>query len=494
MEKEIKYGVPSSELDTVPMQEIVKEKNCKNVNKRKKSFRDDVLTSKTVQSQIVRSVCVSAAYMITGWTKGLIGPAFPDIMMISGADLENGSLFMTALYTGLLLGSVGGGVIYSKIDKYLLFTVSLVLYSVMVALIPWCSSYQLMVVAHAFLGVCGGLTSVGVGFESIAIWGPTPRGRSYLLVNSAAYAISSVISPLATAPFLLKHSVSINSNNSSWNSTSSVQSFYTTINNTNQSYIIDMELFNNNITTPSKSSKLYIAYTISAVLGLTIALLFFILFCQQGSVTIQKSSSDQLKFIGKYSLHLKRLQLFNISVFSVIQNAVDFTFTGYLATFCINYLGWTKTIAATITSVAFFTRLLGTTSGIFLLRYFRTHQLLLSATVASTVGFIGFTICAHVHFDVGIWISLCVIGIPYGLLWPNMLSWINEYLIPMRSEMAGLMNFTAGLGALLAPLLLGYLMEHVSLLWFCYLFCSKSLILTGNSVLMFVYTMPKDTK
>ncbi|XP_033763044.1 sodium-dependent glucose transporter 1-like [Pecten maximus] len=210
MEKEMQYGVRSSDLETVPMQA---DTHCN-----KSSETRDY---KTIQSQIARSVCVSAAYMILGWTKGQIGPAFPDIMMISGADLEKGSAFMTSLYTGQLFGSVMAGFIYPKMNKYLLFGFALVLYSLTVAVIPWCFLYELMVAAFTFLGVCGGMIGVGIGAEIVAIWGPTPRGRSFIMANSAAYSIASVLSPLVTAPFLLKQSVytPFNTNDTTWNIT-----------------------------------------------------------------------------------------------------------------------------------------------------------------------------------------------------------------------------------------------------------------------------------
>ncbi|OWF38210.1 hypothetical protein KP79_PYT19421 [Mizuhopecten yessoensis] len=177
-----------------------------------------------------------------------------------------------------------------------------------------------------------------------------------------------------------------------------------------------------------------------------------------------------------------------------MQNAIDFTFTGYLVVFCIDYLGWTNALGAMLTSVAFFSRLLGTLSGIFLVRYIQTHHMLLISTIVSTAGFIGLTISAHAYFDAGIWISVCAIGIPFGLMWPNLLSWINENLIPFGSEMASLFNVTAYPGALLAPLLFGYMMEEISLLWFTYLCCLKSVVLVINVIIMFFYTVPRETK
>ncbi|OWF38208.1 sodium-dependent glucose transporter 1-like [Mizuhopecten yessoensis] len=488
MEKEEKYGIQSSDLDAVPMQEINIGKDNSYEQKPKESFCSEFRNSNVIQSQIKRSVCNSGAYMIMGWTKGQIGPSFPDIMIISGADLENGSAFMTSFYTGRLLGSVLAGVIYSKINKHLLFGASLILYSLMVAAIPWCYLYELMVAAHTLFGVCGGILSVAIGCETVDIWGPTPRGHSYLMGNSAMYAIASVLAPLVTAPFLLQKP-HYNKNNTSWNSTSYYSPIYTLLNSTNQSGLRGMDLDNDKSAAINRSmSKLYVAYTISAVLSMLTAMLFLILFCQLGPSEKERSQKGESHFIGERSPLLKRLQLFNTSVFSVLQNAIDFTFIGYLPVFCIDYLGWTNAFGAMVTSVAFFSRLLGTLSGIFLVRYVQPHQILLISTIVSTAGFIGLTISAHFYFDAGIWISVCVIGIPFGLMWPNMLSWFNENLIPLRGAVSGFLHFTVFLGALLAPLLFGYMMKEISLLWFCYLCCIKSIVIVVNAILMFIYT------
>ncbi|XP_033761500.1 sodium-dependent glucose transporter 1-like [Pecten maximus] len=497
MEVGVKCGIQSYDHDAVPKQDVDIKDNDSSSEHKLKDISDESSNCKNTHLQIIRSVCVSCAYMVLGWTKGQIGPAFLDILMISGANLEKGSVFMTSLYAGQLIGSLLSGFAFAKMNKFLLFAFTLALYSLTVAAIPWCFLYELMVAAFAFLGVCGGIIVVAVGSEVVDIWGPTPRGRSYLMVNSVAAGIASVVAPLVTAPFLQKQPNynSACTYNISWNSTSSTPTLYSYINRTIQSRLNDMELSIGNSTLKTESdSKLYIAYTISAVLGLLTAVLFFVLFCQPGPVNEQKQNSGKLEFIGKRSILVKRLQLFNIGVFGLTQSAIDFTFAGYLAVFCINYLGWTKTLGATVTSVAFFARLTGTFSGIFLVRYFPSHQLLVISTIASTVGFIGLTISAHAYADVGIWISVGAIGFPFGLMWPSLINWININLIPFRNQISGSLSSCAYLGALLVPLLIGYMMAEVSLLWFCYLCCSMSVVLVINALLMLLYTGPSVKK
>ncbi|XP_069111643.1 sodium-dependent glucose transporter 1A-like [Argopecten irradians] len=490
MEKGMKHNVQSFDHEAVPTQDrhIWNENNSSEQSMKEET--EEVNIRKITNLQIIRSVCTSCVYLIVGWTKGQIGPAFLDIMMISGAEIADGSFFLSSHYAGTLIGSVLSGFIFANMNRYLLLCSTLALYSLAVAAIPWCSLYELMVAAFAFLGVLGGILIVASSAETVNIWGPTSRGRSYLMFNTLTSAVASVIAPLVTAPFLMTKTPfdKVNDHNS-WNTTFSGQSKYVYPNSINNSHSDDTHLpFVNASSAGQGDSTLYIAYTISAILSMLTASMFLILFCQPRPDNVENINKGKLEFIGKRSIFIKRLQLLNIGVFAVTQSAIDFTFYGYLAFFCINFLGWSKTLGATVTSVAFFARLAGTFSGMFLVRYISSHHMLLITTVVSTVGFLCLTISAYVYFDIGIWISVSAIGVPFGLMWPNVINWINVNLIPFRNQMSGFLIGSAYLGALLAPMLLGYLMEEGSFLWFCYICCAESVVIVINAILMVFYT------
>ncbi|XP_069114676.1 uncharacterized protein [Argopecten irradians] len=97
MDREGKYGVRSADNDSAPMQA--------DDTKSKQNLCHGIRHSTAIRSLIARSIAVSGAYMVLGWTKGQIGPAFPDIMMISGTNLTKGSTFMTSLFAGQLAGN-----------------------------------------------------------------------------------------------------------------------------------------------------------------------------------------------------------------------------------------------------------------------------------------------------------------------------------------------------------------------------------------------------
>ncbi|OWF38212.1 sodium-dependent glucose transporter 1-like [Mizuhopecten yessoensis] len=487
MDTELKYGVPGSEQEAVPMQKDDEyDEDNKVPEVKPSSFYAELRDNKVTRLQVIRSICVSSAYVVMGWIKGQLGPAFPDVIRISGVDLQKGSAFMTAYYTGRFLGSLLAGVIYSRMNKFLLFGISLVMFGLVVGSIPWCVLYELMIFAHVVLGIFGGILAVAIYSESVLIWGPTGRGRSYLMIHGAISIIASVLAPIATGPFLAKrHAYIFNSSSLAPTNVSVADNSTSSVANISFGSHYNETALRDPYDNPS---QLYIAYSISAGLCMVIALPFFRLFRFSKSNKMSFVTKEKNKFIGTFSIFLKRLQLFNVGVYSLFHNAVDFTFTGYLSTFCVKYLHWTNMSGAMLTSTAFFTRLLGSICGIVLVRFFKSHTLLLLSTTAYTLGFVGLTVSAHAFSDVGVWVSVCVIGIPFGLVWPNFLSWINASLIPVRGEISSFINVTAFLGALLAPMLFGYMMDEVSLLWFCYLCVAKSIVNIINAFLILCYS------
>ncbi|XP_060081170.1 sodium-dependent glucose transporter 1-like [Ylistrum balloti] len=169
-----------------------------------KSFKTEIRRKNETRFKLLQSLFLAMAFMILGWSKGQLGPAFMDLLFITGADLKAGSGFMTSYYAGRMLGSILAGVIYLKVNKYLIFVFSISINGIIVAAIPWCSQYELMMAAHVIHGVSGGVLDVAITSEAVKIWGPTARGRSYLQILAASFAVSGLLAPMATAPFLLQ--------------------------------------------------------------------------------------------------------------------------------------------------------------------------------------------------------------------------------------------------------------------------------------------------
>ncbi|XP_033761310.1 uncharacterized protein LOC117343109 [Pecten maximus] len=395
---------------------------------------------------------------------------------------------MTSYFAGRLVGAILAGAIHSKMNRYLIFVVAMVVNAIAVAAIPWCILYELMMTAHALHGISGGVLDVAVTSEGVSIWGDSDRGRSYFQILCAAFAVSGIFAPMATAPFLLP----TDTTGVSWNST-------------NTSLPVNMILSNNqsehsdNATMAiQETSRLYIAYSMSAGLTVIVTFPFLILFLRSGArcsiITVKKHVKS--KFIGNRHRSLKCFQFLNAMVFSAVFSTIDLTFGGYLTVFCVRYLNWKKIHGAILTSLILFSQLVGRIFGAFAVRALSSHALLMLSTVVCTLGFVGLAICAAVRFDTGIWISVCVIGVPLGVLWPGFVSWTNTNLIPVTGKVSSSMFISAFTGAMISPLFLGFMME-TSMMWFCYINFGESCIILTNALIMVWYTKyssEKDSK
>ncbi|XP_021373466.1 sodium-dependent glucose transporter 1A-like isoform X2 [Mizuhopecten yessoensis] len=447
--------------------------------------------NRVIRSKVILSICATFVYAMLGWCKGQTGPAFLDILYISGTDLEKGSAFMTSYSTGSAIGSIIGGSFYSKGNRYLLLVVALAIYSLTRALIPWCVLYELMITAHLAHGICAGVINVVVLSVAISIWGATSRGRVYLNMFLLSDSAAGLISPMVTSPFLLPRTKDIVMHNGPRNSTVATTSTFimegnaATANATTNSNIIQIEM---------PVSNVYIAYSISAGLAFLVTLPFIVLCAKWPKNGTKRSVNEVPHFLGNLPLTIKRLQLLNVGIFSTFYMAVYFIFTGYLPAFCVEHLRWTKASGAWLMSVVYFAMLGGRICGTYLAHFFKPMKMLVLSTFLHVVGLVGLSVSGVFLADVGIWISVCVIGIALGFTWPSLLSWTNENLIPVRGKVTAFILLMGSAGTLSSPLLFGYMMEEVSPIWFCFLNLGKTCITIVNVLLMFVYTRSVSSK
>ncbi|XP_060065127.1 sodium-dependent glucose transporter 1-like [Ylistrum balloti] len=259
-------------------------------------FLQDLKHNTDTRFKVILSICVSMAFNILGWTKGQLGPAFVDLLVISGCDVEKGSFFMTSYFTGRVIGPILAGFLSTKINRYMLLVFSLLANTTTVVAIPWCFDFYVMMAAHVLHGMSGGVLLVVVTKEAVSIWGPTTRGRSYLQVINAIFSISAFLAPVATAPFLIQQK-----EESSLVQTRhiNISSEYYAVSPTTSYLIYENSTGHQmNVTLPQPKSRLYIAYSISGGLAILAAFPFMVMYRTSSGVTEKPLNDKQLNFVG----------------------------------------------------------------------------------------------------------------------------------------------------------------------------------------------------
>ena len=68
---------------------------------------------------------------------------------------------MTAHSVGYLIGSLVSGILFDRLNKILLIFFAIFGNAVTVAIIPWCSRYELMILIHLVKGMFSGSLDAG---------------------------------------------------------------------------------------------------------------------------------------------------------------------------------------------------------------------------------------------------------------------------------------------------------------------------------------------
>ena len=89
------------------------------------------------------------------------GPTLLDLQKITGCSLDQASFFFNGNTIGYLVASMAVGLMFDKFNKLLLMFVPSVALSVIAAIIPFCTVYEVMVVMHVLKGFCMGITDAG---------------------------------------------------------------------------------------------------------------------------------------------------------------------------------------------------------------------------------------------------------------------------------------------------------------------------------------------
>lgn len=461
----------------------------------KLSFMERMKTDPTYKDKVILSLSICWSFVILGWLVGQFGPSFLDLRIITNTDLKKASSFLTSGSVGYLVGSLISGLLFDRFNKILLlflYTFTGVFFS---AIIPWCFLYELMMTVQFCRGFYGGGLDTGGNALLISTWGQD--GRSFLQALHFAFAIGGILSPLATAPFLLEEGHQRAGNSSLGNN---MTAYGTDLNMSQILYNTSMpSVIETGITTPipavttmdpasgysREDSKLYIAFSISAAMNLSSAIPFLILYLQarrrkrKNSIkTVEESKRITRELPDSY----KVLVLVSVCVYLGTYCAVEDTFNSFLTTYCVQHMGWTKAHGSYATSLFWAVYGLGRFSGIWLIKCIKPDKMIFGFTIA--LGSVLGALLAFGHFriDSGIWACAILTGAAMSIIFPTVFSWTEDELLPVSGKVASMFLISASSGTMINPIVLGYLMETLSPAWFTYLLFGESVVL----ILLFI--------
>ncbi|XP_033762964.1 sodium-dependent glucose transporter 1-like [Pecten maximus] len=455
----------------------------------------------TERQKLIHSIYIYMLFLVIGWIRGLFGPSFIDLLLISDVTLKIGSWIPTLAFIGYAIGCVAGGLLYDKISRNLMYATGVLLVGILTAGIPWCFIFALMAAAHFFQGLALGVADTVGNAEMISLW---RENKMMFFIIEFCYSLGVFVAPLVVAPFLSDVATSeyrgndTTSHNVTFKSNLQTLSPMTTI-PTNIQLVVGRGSDDNstygNLTQYTEShatvSRLFVPFSISAALAVLVSLPFFIKYFMGN---VQNSDDNSTQIDGESNemkkveetrprvlpTKLKVLCLLLISSMMFLGLSLCESSVSFIAVYCVDEIGFSPADGALVNAVSSACGIGAIAVAMFASRL-NTLVFLGIHTVGSIVGLLGLLLSSLGQINIGIWISSAVVGYFRSMIFSLIFTWTNTYITPTTGKISSLFMMCSCSGAAVGPLLLGWLMEEYSNLWFCYL------LLVFGVVLLLLY-------
>lgn len=229
---------------------------------------------------------------------------------------------------------------------------------------------------------------------------------------------------------------------------------------------------------------IYIPYLIATFVCVVAVSLYIILSLLFGNVyeksTITPVSGNKNVKERKYFLSKRMKILFTVLVALSLATYVmgERCFIGFLMTFIITKVGWSKAQGSQANSTFWIAFAAGRLSGILIVKYLRLSLVILVFFSLITTGAVLLWSAVVYENTPLVWVSIAVVGYGMSVIFASMFSWLSENIRRLTGKMASILFIFLSVGAMLIPILEGYLMDKVSQMWFVYSLLILSIIMT----------------
>ena len=300
--------------------------------------------------------------------------------------------------------------------------------------------------------------------ELVWIWGK--EGEMAMQSIHFAYSFGGVISPLTTEPFLTPNPEdNMNSTTVSLSNTSTTQTANWTEKSTST---------NNSTAELPLTTNVHYAFIISGGLSLLVCIPLTVQLFSDRSQKRRQNEKDEKTVKQPLPKALFLFVLLSLCLMYVLYSAVEDTFEGYLTTFVVKQLHWSKSEGAQVSSVFWAAIALGRFLCIFAVHLLNPVRLLLVSCLALLLSMIAFLIMAHYAVYLGIWVFTAVNGIAMAAIFPTAFTWMEQELLRVTGRVASCILIGSSTGTMTNPIMLGFLMQQLTPMWFCYLLLGES--------------------
>lgn len=236
-------------------------------------------------------------------------------------------------------------------------------------------------------------------------------------------------------------------------------------------------------------TNIHISYLVSFFIIFSSCIPFFVMYFQilcKKKPHIIAADKSEIPRPEKLPFKLKVTLLVLLFGFMMTYCAVEDTFAGFLATFCNNHLNWSKGTSSFATSTQWAAFSVGRFSGIFLIKVFKPVQLLCTYCIFLMSAFVGLLIVSITMTTELVWVFIAIAGFSMSIIFPCIFTWTEESILKVSGMVSSMLLIGASSGFMLNPLLLGYLMDKLSPMWFVYLLLAESCLCFSLFMAVFI--------
>lgn len=327
------------------------------------------------------------------------------------------------------------------------------------------------------------------------LWG-SQNGRFMQTVHFG-FSIGALVSPMATAPFLSKvlSDCQTMHENSAKRERSELEDPHIM---TNSSIALGLSKGNfcENITSidacaeACANTRIHYAFLIAAVLLISASVGFIYIYFRMDFGDSKKDDvvkciqavPDKQPAPQPLTLPWKVLFLTLLASLITTESIVEESFPNFFMKFGISYMKWNlsmNVIAITVFWVAFG---VGRFCGIFIVLCCKNTAMLMSFLFLLGAAFSIFLVSTYFMIKYVVFSCVAAIGFSMSVIFPAILSWTSEEVLPVSGNVSGLFMTAASLGGMVFQPLIGNLMEKLHPMWFVYILT----ITVGVALILFV--------
>ncbi|XP_046573090.1 sodium-dependent glucose transporter 1A-like [Haliotis rubra] len=422
--------------------------------------------------KFVHSIVLFISHMVLGLRIAQHQIAFLDMAQITGINLEQASVYYTAMSVGSFVGTITMGFLFDRLTNHrpLLLASANIAAAVTTAAVPWSTNYFLTIFIFFLNTTFCTAFDTGGNSDLMSTWGV--EGKTYMQFLHFSFAIGTVISPLTVEPFLLEkgainttcHHTIMTENISKLNDIQpdSMYLRYSTLNASNDTV--------SSSGCPQPKTRVQFAYLIAGILSLMSGILIYLESClNRRTMTSDSKAKDDHRNPRVLPRWLTGLVLALLALMNFFHCACGMVIIGYLMVFCVSERGWSKDRTAQLASGFWAGVAAARLLGVFIIRFLAPAKLLFICNATVTLTLAALWLSVVVDSDSGFTVCIIVVAVGLGIIFPTGICFVENDIMKVTGVVTSIIMIAGHCQGMLNPLLLGYLMQEVSMMWYVYL-------------------------